>query len=181
MAGTLQSPIDERPTGLGDPASPTLLRRSGAPLAGLALAGLVALVALWSQPVALLAVAVVLAAALVAVVRERGVTSHEAERRVEAEHVARILQGLSRSASSDEIAAALIADLAAGTGADHTVVVRYRAEDHALDATLAGARPGDPTTTTRLPVSDLDPSDAAGTDVTDRLEARVGTEFALTK
>ena len=180
MAGTLQSPIDERPTGLGDPASPTLLRRSGAPLAGLALAGLVALVALWSQPVGLLAVAVVLAAALVAVVRERGVTSHEAERRVEAEHVARILQGLSRSASSDEIAAALIADLAAGTGADHTVVVRYRAEDHALDATLAGARPGDPTTTTRLPVSDLDPGDAAGTDVTDRLEARVGTEFALT-
>ncbi len=180
MAGTLQSPIDERPTGLGDSDPRALWRRPLAPLAGLGSAGLLALVAIWSQPLGVVAVALVLLAATAAVVRERSVTSLEAERRAEAEHLARILQGLSRSGSSDEIAAAVIADLGTGTGADHTVVVHYRPEDRALDATLAGARPGDPTTTTRLPASDLDPSDQAGTAVTERLEARVRTEFALT-
>lgn len=186
MAGTLQSPIDERPTGLGDPASQAFWRHPIAPLAGLGVAGLLSLFAIWSQPVGVVAVGLVLLAALTALVRERSVSSLEAERRVEAEHVARILQGLSRSGSSDEIAAAIIADLATGTGADHTVVVRYRPEDHAVDATLAGARPGDPTTTTRLPVSDLDLTEAGAVDadvgavVTRRLEARVRTEFALT-
>ena len=218
MAGTLQSPIDERPTGLGDPTPQpawdddsassaarsatfvrSLWRRPATPLAGLGLAGLLAVVALGSQPPGIVVVGLVLAAATAALIRERSSASAEAERRVEAELLARILQGLSRSASPDEIASAIIADLAAGTGADHSVVVR-RSGVHALDATLAGARPGDPTTTTRLPLSDLDDTgrhgpdahgshadvpaayatDAADTDVTDRLEARVRTEFALT-
>ena len=180
MAGTLQSPIDERPTGLGDPTAQAPWHRPAAPLVGLGLAGLLAFITIWNQPLGVVVVGLVMAAAVLALVRERSVTSLEAERRIEAEHVARILQGLSRSASADEIAAAITADLGRVTGADHTVVVRYRADDHALDATLAGTRPSDPSTTTRLPVSDLDPADDLGTAVTDRLQARVRSEFALT-
>jgi diguanylate cyclase (GGDEF)-like protein len=180
VAGTLQAPIDERPTGLGDPTAQAPWRRPAAPLVGLGLAGLLAFVAIWNQPLGVGVVGLLMVAALAALVRERSVTSLESERRVEAEHVARILQGLSRSASADEIAAAITADLGRVTGADHTVVVRHRAEDDALDATLAGTRPSDPSTTTRLPVSDLDPADDLGTAVTDRLEARVRSEFALT-
>jgi diguanylate cyclase (GGDEF)-like protein len=101
----------------------------------------------------------------------RAVSRREAERRLEAEHVARILQGLSRSGSPDEIVEAIVGDLAVGTGADHTVVVRLRADDGVLEARLAGARPEDPTSITRLPLSDLDPDGD--------LEARVRTVFGL--
>ncbi|MEX2010603.1 MAG: GGDEF domain-containing protein, partial [Chloroflexota bacterium] len=71
--------------------------------------------------------------------------------REEAESVARILQGLSRSVSPDAIVGAIVENLGHETGADHIVVVRRR-DEHSLEATLVTNRPGVPSSTTLLPV-----------------------------
>ena len=42
------------------------------------------------------------------------------------------------------------------TAADHTVVVRLRPEHQALEATLVSSRAGVPSSTTLLPLSDLE-------------------------
>jgi len=103
--------------------------------------------------IVLVMIAVTTAAALV---HQRTVAALAASQRAEAEHLARILQGLSRSASPDAIVDAIVADLGVGTGADHMVVIRLRPEERSIEATLFSARPGVPDSTTRLPLSDLD-------------------------
>lgn len=93
----------------------------------------------------------------VAVALHRGaVSAIEAGRRSEAESFARILQGLSRSVSPDAIVDAIVEELGVGTDADHTVVVRLRPDARVLEATLVSQRPGVPSSTTILPISDLD-------------------------
>jgi diguanylate cyclase (GGDEF)-like protein len=105
-------------------------------------------------------VAAVGLAALAAFLHRNAVASLEARGRAEAESFARILQGLSRSVSVDAIVGAIVDDLAEGTGADHVVVVRRRPEGEALEATLVTSRPGVPSSTTVLPLTDLEsPSD----------------------
>lgn len=101
-------------------------------------------------------VAAVGVAALAAVVHRNAVASLEARGRVEVESFARILRGLSRSVSVDAIVGAIVDDLAEGTGADHIVVVRRRPEGAALEATLVTRRPGVPSTSTVLPLMDLE-------------------------
>ncbi|HEY0443197.1 MAG TPA: hypothetical protein VGC90_03145, partial [Candidatus Limnocylindrales bacterium] len=98
----------------------------------------------------------VLVVGAAAILHRNEVAALEAGRRSEAESFARILQGLSRSVSPDAIVDAIVEDLALGTGADHIVVVRHRAETNALDATLVSSRPGIPSSTTLFPLSDLD-------------------------
>jgi diguanylate cyclase (GGDEF)-like protein len=95
-------------------------------------------------------------AALAGALHRNAVAGLEARGRAEAENFARILQGLSRSVSVDAIVGAIVDDLAEGTGADHVVVVRRRPEGEALEATLMTRRPGVPSTTTLLPLADLD-------------------------
>ena len=107
-----------------------------------------------NRPLGLLVLGLIAATGGAAFVHQRSMARLEADRRAEAEHLARILQGLSRSASPDEIVDALVADLGPGTGADHVVVVRYRPGAEALEATLAGPRPGDPSSTVQLPAAD---------------------------
>jgi diguanylate cyclase (GGDEF)-like protein len=102
-------------------------------------------------------VAAVGIAALAAILHRNAVAGLEARRRAEAENFARILQGLSRSVSVDAIVGAIVDDLAEGTGADHVVVVRRRPEGEALEATLVTSRPGVPSSSTVLPLSDLEP------------------------
>ena len=101
----------------------------------------------------LVAVAV---AAIAAIGHRNAVAGLEANRRAEAESYARILRGLSRSVSADSIVGAIVDDLVDATGADHVALVRRRADGTALDATLVTRRPGIPTTTTPLPITDLE-------------------------
>ncbi len=95
-------------------------------------------------------------AALAAVAHRNAVVGLEARGRAEAENLARILRGLSRSVSVDAIVGAIVDNLADGTGADHVVVVRRRAEGGVLEATLVTHRAGVPNSSTVLPLGDLD-------------------------
>jgi diguanylate cyclase (GGDEF)-like protein len=151
-----------------------------ASFASLGLAGTVALVAGPSRAFGLLLLALVGLTIVAVAIHQRSLETLEAARRAEAEQVARILQGLSRSATAEAIVRALIVDLGASTGADHIVVVRRRPGVGALEATLAGARPGDPSTTAILPASALDGATGdAARSAGSRLEARVAAELAL--
>src|SRR6185437_11540674 len=49
-----------------------------------------------------------------------------------------------------------VEDLGVAAGADHTVVVRLRADARILEATLVSSRAGVPSSTTMLPLSDLE-------------------------
>ena len=95
-------------------------------------------------------------AALAAVAHRNAVVGLAARGRAEAENLARILRGLSRSVSVDAIVGAIVDNLADGTGADHVVVVRRRAEGGVLEATLVTHRAGVPNSSTVLPLGDLD-------------------------
>jgi diguanylate cyclase (GGDEF)-like protein len=133
-----------------------------------------------SRPLGLIVLGSVAITGVAAVIHQRSVAGLAADRRAEAEHLARILQGLSRSATADEIVDAIVADLGSGTGADHVVVVRQRPGESTLAATLAGPRPTDPTSTVYLPAADLDGPDGPERSVVGRLEARVAAELGLT-
>jgi diguanylate cyclase (GGDEF)-like protein len=108
------------------------------------------------DPIDLVPVIVVAVAAIAAIGHRNAVAGLEARGRGEAESFARILRGLSRSVSSDAVVAAIMDDLVDATGADHVVVVRRRQDGTALEATLVTRRAGVPSTTTILPVADLD-------------------------
>ncbi|MEO8229297.1 MAG: sensor domain-containing diguanylate cyclase [Chloroflexota bacterium] len=146
----------------------------------LGLAGLAAIAANPGQSISVVVLASAITAGVAAVIYQRSAAALEAGRRTEAEILARILQGLSRSASAEGIVQALLAELGRGTGADHTVVVRRRIGERSLEASLAGARPEDPSATIQLPIADL----AIGTDdgpgsAGQRIEAQVRTGFGL--
>jgi len=104
----------------------------------------------------LLPLVVVAVAAVAAIGHRNAVAGLEARGRSEAESFARILRGLSRSVSAEAIVAAIMDDLLDATDADHVVVVRRRQDGTALEATLVTRRAGVPTTTTALPVTDLE-------------------------
>jgi diguanylate cyclase (GGDEF)-like protein len=100
--------------------------------------------------------ALVLVAGFAAVIHREAVGALEAGRRREAESFARIMQGLSRSVSPDAIVDAIVEELGVGTGADHIVVVRLRPDAGILESTLVSRRPGVPSSTTILPISELE-------------------------
>ncbi|MDP9482425.1 MAG: GGDEF domain-containing protein [Chloroflexota bacterium] len=180
MAGTLRSSLDARSTGPTDPGLLTSWRVLTGSFGLLGLAGFAAIVANPGQPISVLVLGLAITAGVAAVIHQRSAGSLEASRRTEAEILARILQGMSRSASAEGIVQALLAELGRGTGADHTVVVRRRSGQRSLEARLAGTRPDDPTATIELPIADLaleagDGPTAAG----ERIEARVRSDFAL--
>jgi diguanylate cyclase (GGDEF)-like protein len=102
-------------------------------------------------------------AGVTAVFNRRAVQALEAGRRSESESFARILQGLSRSISPDAIVEAIVEELGSGTRADHIVICRRRPDAAVLEATLVSSRPGVPSSTTLLPLVDLDDPD--GSDV----------------
>lgn len=108
------------------------------------------------DPLAWLLATIVAIGALAAIAHRNAVVGLEARGRAEAENLARILRGLSRSVSVDAIVGAIVDNLADGTGADHVVVVRRRAEGGVLEATLVTRRAGVPNSSTVLPLGDLD-------------------------
>jgi diguanylate cyclase (GGDEF)-like protein len=142
----------------GGPTDPSI-RRTWLLLAGafLFLGALVFLRALTERQLLDLVVAITVVVAAVAAIGHRNaVVGLEARRRSEAESYASILRSLSRSVSADSIVSAIMDDLVNATGADHVAIARRRADGSALDATLVTRRPGIPTTTTPLPIIDLE-------------------------
>lgn len=180
MAGTLRSSLDARPTGLDDPHLRTTWRVLAGSFGLLGLTGLVAVATNPGQPLSFLVLGLAVTAGVAAIIHQRSAAALDSGRRGEAEILARILQGMSRSASAEGIVQALLAELGTGTGADHTVVVRRRVGERSLEATLAGTRPDDPTATIQLPIADPAPGigDGPGS-VGQRIEAQVRTDFAL--
>ena len=142
------------------------IRRSWWVLAGSFLVlGLVLAVRLGTdrtRPIDVVVAALVLFVGYTAILHRNAVAALETGRRAEAESFARILQGLSRSVSPDAIVDAIVEELGVGTGADHIVVVRQRPEANALEATLVSVRPGVRSSSTLLPLTDLD--DPLGSD-----------------
>lgn len=108
------------------------------------------------KPVDWLIAGLVTLGGFAAVLHREAVRGREFGRRAEAESVARILQGLSRSVSPDAIVEAIVDELDVETGADHTVVVRLHPDTRVLEATLVSRRPGVPSSRTILPVTDLE-------------------------
>jgi diguanylate cyclase (GGDEF)-like protein len=155
-----------RPTSPRPDPQDQRIRRSWWLLSGsfLLLALLVA-VRLWAggaQPTDLALLGLVIVVGVAALRHRDAVRSLEAGRRTEAESFARIMRGLSRSISPDAIVQAIVEELTVGTAADHVVVVRRRPAARVLEATLVSSRPGVPSSTTLLPIGDLeDPVDEA--------------------
>lgn len=108
------------------------------------------------SPLDLLVAGLLVVAGVAALVHRAAVQALEAGRRMEAEGFARIMSGLSRSVSPDAIVEAIVDELGAVTGADHVVVVRRRPDARVLDATLVSRRQGVPSSSTVLPLADLD-------------------------
>lgn len=107
-------------------------------------------------PLDWLVIVLLLLAGGAGVVNRQAVAALESGRRAEAESFARILSGLSRSVSPDAILTAIVDELARATEADHIVVVRRRPDARVLDATLISARPGVRSSSTLLPIADLE-------------------------
>jgi diguanylate cyclase (GGDEF)-like protein len=110
----------------------------------------------------------------------RAVLVLDTSRRTEAESFARILQGLSRSVSPAAVVEAMVGDLGRVTAADHCVVVRLEPDSGSPVATLVSMRAGVPSTTSVLPLGDLDPSQGDDAErVTERLAASVEAFFGI--
>jgi diguanylate cyclase (GGDEF)-like protein len=72
--------------------------------------------------------------------------------------ITRMLQGMSRSVSSDAIVQAILDELRGTANADHVAVARLRPVDHVVEATLVSSRARVPASRTTLPASVLDPA-----------------------
>ena len=180
MAGTLRSPLEALPSGPVDPRLRSTWRLLTGSFALLGLAGAILVATDPGRPLGLVVLGLVVAAGVAAGVHQQLTARLESARRLEAEQVARLLQGLSRSASPDAIVETLLADLGAGTGADHVVVVRHRPRDRTLVAILGGPRPGDPSSTVVLAAAGLEAPAVDHRPLEARLEARIATELGLT-
>jgi diguanylate cyclase (GGDEF)-like protein len=142
------------------------IRRSWWLLSGsfllLALLASIRIAAGGAQATDLALLGLVIVVGLAALGHRDAVRALETGRRTEAESFTRILRGLSRSISPDAIVEAIVEELTVGTAADHVVVVRRRPGARVLEATLVSSRPGVPSSTTLLPIADLeDPVDEA--------------------
>jgi diguanylate cyclase (GGDEF)-like protein len=97
-----------------------------------------------------------------------------------------MLQGLSRSASSDSIVQAIVDELRGAADADHIVVARVRPVENVVEATLVSKRARVPASRTVLPASVLDPQKLPlavrevppGVDASDHLARAVADEIA---
>jgi diguanylate cyclase (GGDEF)-like protein len=163
--------VEAPPLEPDDPPGPEdlLIRRSWWVFVGsLAVLGLLTLARLagGASALDLLALALIGVAGSAAVANRRAVGALEARRRGEAERTARLVRGLSRSLSADAIVGAIARELAATVEADHVVVVRRRTDPARLEAMLVSARPGVASSTTNLPLTDIEapltPAELAG-------------------
>lgn len=117
---------------------------------------------------------------LVALIAYRRRTRLESELRVAREAgLTRILQGLSRSTSSDAIVETIVTDLLRTARADHAVVIGRRSAGDRVEATLVSATRDVEPTTIQLPRDALDFDNAAPGAITTHLNRRVRSTFGL--
>jgi diguanylate cyclase (GGDEF)-like protein len=128
-----------------------------------------------ARPIDVVFAGLVVVVGCAAILHRNALQALEVGGREEAESVARILQGLSRSVSPDAIVGAIVENLGRETGADHIVVVRRRDGD-SLEATLVTSRPGVPGSTTLLPVA---PRGLTLVGIADRVRALYGLQHTL--
>ena len=145
---------------------------------------LLALAAWLRQTSDLLALAVLIAALVLAGVLAAQFTLGRrlSVRRAEREAgITRMLQGMSRSASSDAIVDTIIDELRRAADADHVLVARMRPTERVVEATLVSTRARVPVSRTVLPLSVLDPSrlpPVDGTSDGSSVDQRVADEIA---
>ena len=154
---------------------------------------LLALAALLRAPSDLLALAVLVAALVLAGVLAaqfalgRRLSARRAEREA---GLTRMLQGLSRSTSSDAIVDTIIDELRRAADADHVLVARLRPTERVVEATLVSTRARVPVSRTVLPLTVLDPSHlppvderseghSTGQRVADEIARRLSGSYAL--
>ncbi len=113
-----------------------------------------------------------------AMLHRRASEDLQQHRRDEVADLARILHGFSRAVSPDAIVDAILGELGRGTGADHVVVVRRRADAPVLDAIMTSLHPGVPPSSAFLPASDLEPALPPDRDRFGRV-GRVGVGIAV--
>ena len=165
-------------------------------MVALALLALVALFVLLAVPAEILAFIqmLVIAALVVALFVRHGAETRMIERREAREAgIMRMLQGMSRSVSSEAIVQAIVDELRGAADADHVMVARLRPADRVVETTLVSSRARVPPSRSILPSSALDParlpaprgrraSAAAGPPeqfVADDLARRLGQTYAL--
>lgn len=76
--------------------------------------------------------------------------------------ITRMLQGMSRSVSSDAIVQTIVDELRGAADADHILVARLRPVDRVVEATLVSSRARVPPSRSTLPASVLDPARVPG-------------------
>lgn len=121
-----------------------------------------------------------LAAVVVAVLAHRRQARQLTELRdVQEAGVTRMLQGLSRSSSSDAVVEAIVTDLMRTARADHVVVIGGKSAGSAVEATLVSANADVEAATIQLPSEALDFGDATPGTITTQLARRVRASFGL--
>jgi diguanylate cyclase (GGDEF)-like protein len=181
-------PIDRSRDEPADPVHLRLLSRGVQ--AGLAVVALLSLAAVARDPddvvaLLLLAASLGLIAAYAAeyLVRRRLI----ARREVSGAELARTLQQISRSTSSEAIVDTVLDELRRRADADHILVARLRPVERVVEATLVSTRARVPPSRTSLPARVLDPAKlkvvaddtAPAQRVADEIARRLGGSYAL--
>jgi diguanylate cyclase (GGDEF)-like protein len=138
---------------------------------------------------------IALVAVVVALVtHDRVLRGHDQRRAAREAGQTRMLQGLSRSASSEAVVEAIVDELRHAADADHIVVCRLRPIDRVVETTLVSSRAMVPPSRSTLPASVLDPDLPArgrsepppasvespyGQLIADRLAGRLAETYAL--
>lgn len=167
-------------------------------LVAIAVLGFSLVVILWRSAADLIALVGLLALTVLAVallINDR-VNSGLDKRRVARDAgQTRMLQGMSRSVSSEAIVDSIVDELRRTADADHILVARLRPIDRVVETTLVSSRAKVPPTRSILPAGVLDPSGLARPrrgraqarsgaafqqDVADSLAAKLGESYALT-
>ena len=146
----------------GEGRRAVLIRRAGqVTLVAVAVLSLAVLASLWQRPAdPLVLVEVVALVALGAGAAARWwLTRAVGRRREERETgLTRMLQGISRSASSEAVVQTIIDELRHAADADHVLVARLRPVDRVVETTLVSSRAKVPPAHTILPATVLDPA-----------------------
>ncbi len=105
----------------------------------------------------LLLVGAIAVLAASAVRSARGWRDLLARRQSEAETFSRLAQALSRSLSPTAVIEAIVRELGTATSADHVAVVQVRPGGHGLEVNLVSMAAGQPSTTSVMPIGQLEP------------------------
>jgi diguanylate cyclase (GGDEF)-like protein len=142
-----------------------------------------AIVAGWlrdpADAVAAIALVALIVLSIAYVLYRRRTRFDEARRDALEASLTRMLQGLSRSSSSDAVVQTIVTDLMRTARADHVVVIGRRSSGERIEATLVSANADVAAMTTQLPSDALDFGDAGAGAIASQLNRRVRSSFGL--